>query len=265
MEIPKLMKAPRWSDFFSSLTAAVLVSATLLPHTALGQQTDRSGKDVVDSVCAACHKEGLNGAPKIGDKAAWIPRLRQGLHFMVRSAIRGHGGMPPRGGVASLTDNEIRNAVTYMFHPVMPAPEAHGAARGDHGMPAARENPNHKIAADMDIYLGVIPAKHLLDFPSDSPERSMHGGVPRGDNYQHVNITLIDRKKNTPISGASVNIQVQEPGLTNVQTTLQPMGVGAGNYGTYVRMSPNTKYRITVQVRLRGSSRTTEVQFEHEH
>ena len=63
-----------------------------------------------------CHETGVNGAPKIGDRAAWIPRVKQGLDVVVRSAIKGHGAMPPRGGMADLTDTEIRSAVIYMMN-----------------------------------------------------------------------------------------------------------------------------------------------------
>jgi cytochrome c5 len=75
---------------------------------------DRSGEAVVKARCVECHGEGKMGAPKVGDRSAWIPRLQQGFDSLVRSAINGHGAMPPRGGMASLTDNEVRNAIAYM-------------------------------------------------------------------------------------------------------------------------------------------------------
>lgn len=77
----------------------------------------RSGEQIVKEQCSRCHETGKGGAPKIGDRAAWIPRLNHGLDATVRSAINGHGGMPPRGGKANLTDAELRNAVIYMFNP----------------------------------------------------------------------------------------------------------------------------------------------------
>lgn len=78
---------------------------------------ERSGQAVVKEQCSQCHEAGKGGAPKIGDRAAWIPRLNQGLDGTIRSAINGHGGMPARGGKANLTDSEIRSAVIYMFNP----------------------------------------------------------------------------------------------------------------------------------------------------
>lgn len=77
----------------------------------------RTGQQVVEAQCVNCHQDGLNGAPRIGDRAAWIPRLKRGLDETVRSAISGHGGMPPRGDKADLTDGEVRNAIIYMYNP----------------------------------------------------------------------------------------------------------------------------------------------------
>jgi len=76
----------------------------------------RSGKEIVETQCVKCHGKGVGGAPKIGDRAEWIPRLKQGLDTVVASAIHGHGAMPPRGGMADLTDVEIRSAIVYMFN-----------------------------------------------------------------------------------------------------------------------------------------------------
>ena len=76
---------------------------------------DRTGEQIVKAQCVKCHGQGLNGAPKIGDKAAWIDRAKLGFDGVVRSAIQGHGAMPARGGMPGLTDSEMRAAVAYMF------------------------------------------------------------------------------------------------------------------------------------------------------
>jgi cytochrome c5 len=81
------------------------------------QPIPRSGKQIVEVRCSKCHATGEGGAPRIGDRAAWIPRLRNGFEQTVRSAINGHGGMPARGGLPDLTDHEIRSAIVYMFNP----------------------------------------------------------------------------------------------------------------------------------------------------
>ena len=77
---------------------------------------DRSGEEIVKAQCIKCHGTGVGGAPRIGDRAAWIQRAKVGLDAVVRSAIQGHGPMPPRGGMADLTDTEIRSAVVYMLN-----------------------------------------------------------------------------------------------------------------------------------------------------
>ena len=76
----------------------------------------RTGKQIVEARCASCHAQGKGGAPKIGDRDAWVPRIKDGFDATVRSAINGHGGMPARGGLANLTDAEMREAVTYMVN-----------------------------------------------------------------------------------------------------------------------------------------------------
>jgi cytochrome c5 len=86
----------------------------------------RTGEQVVQQTCSHCHQDGLQGAPKIGDRAAWIQRFKVGLDTLVRSAVHGHGGMPPRGGTADLSDDEIRSAILYMFnYGVAMPPAAH--------------------------------------------------------------------------------------------------------------------------------------------
>ena len=74
----------------------------------------RTGEQVFQAVCASCHQTGVAGAPKVGDKAAWAPRIKEGLNEMVADAIKGVRAMPPRGGDPSLTDEEVARAVVYM-------------------------------------------------------------------------------------------------------------------------------------------------------
>ena len=66
-------------------------------------------------VCTACHSTGVLGAPKLGDKAAWAPRIAQGIDALTASAIKGKGNMPPKGGSAA-SEAEIKAVVTYMVN-----------------------------------------------------------------------------------------------------------------------------------------------------
>jgi cytochrome c5 len=77
---------------------------------------EHSGQQVVAKACGTCHESGAGGAPKVGDWAAWKPRIEKGLNTLYESAITGHGGMPARGGMAKLTDGEIKKAIEYMFN-----------------------------------------------------------------------------------------------------------------------------------------------------
>src|SRR3989442_1069021 len=74
----------------------------------------RTGEQVYKAVCTNCHQTGVAGAPKLGDKAAWAPRIKEGLSELVGEAIKGVRAMPPRGGDPSLTDDEVARAVVYM-------------------------------------------------------------------------------------------------------------------------------------------------------
>lgn len=71
------------------------------------------GEALYKQACAACHVAGVAGAPKLGDKAAWAPRVQQGVPMLVQSVIKGKGAMPARGGSAA-SDDQIAAAVQYM-------------------------------------------------------------------------------------------------------------------------------------------------------
>jgi len=75
----------------------------------------RTGEQLVKAKCGDCHTTGKDGAPKIGDREAWVARTSGGLDKVVASGIHGRGAMPARGGMADITDAEMRAAVVYMF------------------------------------------------------------------------------------------------------------------------------------------------------
>jgi cytochrome c5 len=72
-----------------------------------------TGEQAFTKVCSACHATGINGAPKIGDHAAWGPRIAQGKDTLYKDAIAGKGNMPPKGGT-NWPDATIRMTVDYM-------------------------------------------------------------------------------------------------------------------------------------------------------
>lgn len=74
----------------------------------------RKGEDIYNARCYECHASGKQGAPKIGDARDWIARMQKGIDALTQNAIRGHNSMPARGGMASLSDPEMRAAALYM-------------------------------------------------------------------------------------------------------------------------------------------------------
>ena len=73
------------------------------------------GKTVYTQICAACHATGVADAPRLGDKSAWAPRVSKGRDAMIASVLKGKGAMPPKGGNASLTDEDAKSAMDFML------------------------------------------------------------------------------------------------------------------------------------------------------
>ncbi len=227
------------------------------------RRDDRSGKEVAEAVCAECHATGVKGAPRIGERAEWSVRLSHGLSNAVNAAIRGHGGMPARGGKAELTDNEVRNAIIYMFNPATAVKEGAAGATTAAAVPAKPAG-NVKTVGGTEIYLGVLPAEVLLSYPKDSAERSMHGGVPSGSGHYHVNVSVLDATSKAPISGAKVEIKIDELGMSSETKALLPMATSsAPSYGNYIKLKGKTQYVFTVKVQKPDSAQPVEARFEH--
>ncbi len=76
------------------------------------------GKEIYDQACHVCHAAGIAGAPGFGDKAAWEPRIAQGMDLLHEHSIKGYtgktGSMPPKGGRLDLSDEDVKAAVDYM-------------------------------------------------------------------------------------------------------------------------------------------------------
>ena len=78
----------------------------------------RSGEDVYNAACMACHSTGAAGAPKLGDALAWSDRLGQkGIDALYDSGVNGVAGtsMIAKGGCMDCADDEIYAAVDYML------------------------------------------------------------------------------------------------------------------------------------------------------
>lgn len=88
--------------------------ATVMPAAAPARAGAADGKKVYDTACLACHMTGAAGAPKLGDKAAWAPRLKAGNDALYAAAIKGKGAMPAKGGNAALSDADVKAAVDFI-------------------------------------------------------------------------------------------------------------------------------------------------------
>jgi hypothetical protein len=146
-----------------------------------------------------------------------------------------------------------------MFNPAVKP--AGGAEKTPRTPPGA--DPNHKIVGGVEFFLGFRPAEALRSFPRDSIERTMHGGIPSGPDYYHVNVSLLDAKNQAPIDDANVEIRIEQPGLGSTSKTLEPMAVGAASYGNYVKLQRKNSYIVAVRVQTPGSTRTVEAKFDH--
>lgn len=77
-----------------------------------------SPKKIYVKNCAMCHNSGLAGAPKRKDKAAWAPRIKQGIDTLLKHAITGINGMPARGNCLSCSDDELLETIKFMIKDV---------------------------------------------------------------------------------------------------------------------------------------------------
>lgn len=73
----------------------------------------RSGEQIYKATCSACHDTGAANAPKLGDKAAWAPRIALGLDGLLKSATAGKNAMPPKGG-SDASETELASTIVFM-------------------------------------------------------------------------------------------------------------------------------------------------------
>jgi cytochrome c5 len=97
--------------------AAEAATKAAASQVAYGGTTD--GKEIFGHLCTSCHTSGVAGAPKVGNKAMWAPRIAQGINILVKHAIEGYHGpdgnyMPAKGGNPALTDEQVTSAVHWI-------------------------------------------------------------------------------------------------------------------------------------------------------
>jgi cytochrome c5 len=96
----------------------------------------KTGEQVFQAQCSACHLNGAAGSPKFQDATAWGPRIKTGFDTLWNSALKGKGAMGAQGG-GDLSDLEVARGVVYMANaggakfeePKAPAAAASEAAK----------------------------------------------------------------------------------------------------------------------------------------
>ena len=193
----------------------------------------RTGEEIVKEKCAECHATGKHGAPRIDDRAAWVPRLQKGLDHIIAEARKGHGDMPARGGRADLTDEEFRAAVTYLFNP---------GYTGAKPPAAAPLGPNQRIVDGTEIFLGMKRVR---------------------DGTYRMTITLRDTATHKVIGDAQVEASVTNPVMGGDSKALKRETIDRTvSYGNEFRVTGREPHVITVQVRRPGNNRILETRFD---
>jgi len=82
--------------------------------TAMASAGPKSGEEIYNGTCVSCHGTGAAGAPKMGDAAAWAPRIATGMDSMLANATKGLNAMPPKGLCMACSDAELQSAIEYM-------------------------------------------------------------------------------------------------------------------------------------------------------
>ena len=92
--------------------------AALVSIAFAGVAAAKSGDEVYQATCAACHATGVANAPRYGNKGDWAARAKLGRDALVASVMKGKGAMPPKGGDPKLSESDVKNAVDHLLKAV---------------------------------------------------------------------------------------------------------------------------------------------------
>lgn len=137
----------------------------------------KTGQQVYDSTCSACHTAGIAGAPKLGDKAAWAPLIKEGYESLLQIALHGKGAMPAKGGNPTLDDIEVERAMVHMANqsgasfdePAEPAPEGEKPAADSAEAPAQSAAPAPAEATQAETKPAPAAAAEAPAAPAEAP------------------------------------------------------------------------------------------------
>jgi cytochrome c5 len=226
------------------------------PISRTSRPVARNGEQIVQERCAKCHRTGEGGAPRIGDRAAWIPRVKQGLDIVVSSAIKGHGGMPARGGQADLTDAELRSAIVYMMNPAAVPAKAGPVASTTTGQ-------DYRVVDGTTVYFGAISADVIRRNRNEYPEK-VYGAPPVAPDQYFVTIALFDVNSGKRIPDAAVRARVSTAAAAGPEKSLETVTLAdSSTYGNYFAMGGPGPFEVTVTFRRPGAPDTSQARFQY--
>lgn len=118
------------------------------------------------------------------------------------------------------------------------------------------------VVDGIEVHLGLMAAERLRGYPRDSVEAAMHGGVPKGSGYYHVNVALFDAATHAAIGDSRVEIELDQAGSAHQRRRLEPMRINGGeSYGQYFRLTGRTPPTVVVRITRPGSIHVTEAKF----
>lgn len=103
------------ADRIAPIGQVVLSNQQATPETASAPSEAKTPEGIYNTFCVACHGTGVAGAPKLGDKAAWEPRIAQGRDILNNHALQGFNAMPAKGTCMDCSDEEIIKTIDYMI------------------------------------------------------------------------------------------------------------------------------------------------------
>jgi cytochrome c5 len=107
--------AAKPADTVATNTTATQTAPTAAP---VAPTPAINGEQIYRTLCFSCHDMAVANAPKLGDKAAWAPRIATGMDTLYANALKGKNAMPAKGGNAALSDDEVKAAVDFMLSSV---------------------------------------------------------------------------------------------------------------------------------------------------
>jgi cytochrome c5 len=119
-----------YADFFDDSSIAlenriapigkVKVAASEINHSPLmaANKDIHLGKTLFESKCVLCHKNGIVGAPRLGNQSDWAPRIKKKFSLLLKHATTGYRAMPPKGACLECSISDLKAAIHYMLEQV---------------------------------------------------------------------------------------------------------------------------------------------------